>query len=266
MAGHALGGADRLFGGAEDDVLSGDGRMYDQARGGDDRLEGGMGSDALYGDGEDMAGSTQGGDDLLIGGAGDDDDRHYIDISTGLYGDAVVMMEDARGGNDRLFGGMGNDVLFGDGGYIGDNARAGADRLTGGAGNDMLYGDAGTLSGNAGAGEDVLIGGAGDDRLWGDAEALYDDFVGARGRDRFVFARGSGRDTVGDFEHDRDVIDLAAYHGIDDFAQIRAHTSPRGAGVAIDLGAAAGGPGGADVLILADVPLATLDARDFLLA
>jgi hypothetical protein len=86
------------------------------------------------------------------------------------------------------------------------------------------------------------------------------------GADRFVFARGSGHDTIGDFQHHQDKIDLAGYRGIDSFVEVQAHATRSGADTVIDLGAAAGGEAGEDVLTLSGIRLATLDAGDFLLA
>jgi hypothetical protein len=100
--------------------------------------------------------------------------------------------------------------------------------------------------------------------LYGDA---FSKTVGSTGdADRFVFARGSGRDSIGNFEHHKDRIDLTGYRGIDSFAEVRAHSTQSGADTVIDLGAAAGGAAGADVLTLAGIALDTLDTRDFLFA
>lgn len=60
--------------------------------------------------------------------------------------------------------------------------------LTGTAGSDFIYGD---------AGNDVLAGAAGDDTLVGGIGNDYMD--GGDGSDRMVFRRGSGSDSVADF-------------------------------------------------------------------
>lgn len=90
-------------------------------------------------------------------------------------------------GDDTLRGGAGNDSLRG---YEGN------DRLYGDADNDVIYG---------GAGRDVLTGGSGCDTL-----------AGGSGADRFDFNRPneSGvtratRDTISDFVHGQDHIDLS---------------------------------------------------------
>jgi len=81
-----------------------------------------------------------------------------------------------------------------------------------------------------------------------------------------VFTRGSDRDLIGDFEDDKDVIDLTGFGGIDGFAEVRVRSTQSGADTVIDLGAAAGGRAGEDVLTLASFDLAELSAADFLLA
>ena len=53
----------------------------------------------------------------------------------------------------------------------------------------------------------MLLGGRGNDLLWGDAQdhRLDEEHAGA---DRFVFGKVSGKDTIGDFQHGIDVIDV----------------------------------------------------------
>ena len=70
---------------------------------------------------------------------------------------------------------MGRDVLFGNGGK---------DALSGDGGRDQL---------NGGGGRDTIDGGRGADQL-----------TGGGGRDFFVFATGSGRDRVLDYQDGRD--------------------------------------------------------------
>lgn len=89
--------------------------------------------------------------------------------------DAIV----AGRGHDRVEAGAGHDTVVG---------GAGDDRLAGGGGRDRVTG---------GDGRDRLNGGGGDDLL-----------SGGSGADVFVFARGSGRDVVTDFDLRRDRIDL----------------------------------------------------------
>jgi Ca2+-binding RTX toxin-like protein len=89
-------------------------------------------------------------------------------------------------GNDQLDGGNGNDVLIG---------AFGEDNLVGGAGNDRLNGDTSTYDPTTNnpivdGADDVLTGGAGDDV--------------------FVFQLGAGDDTITDFTHESDRIDIAS--------------------------------------------------------
>jgi Ca2+-binding RTX toxin-like protein len=167
-------------------------------------------------------------------------------------------------GNDKLQGGGGNDELYGD---IANTTfagpRFGQDKLYGGAGNDLLVGDATGMSGAQG-GNDRLDGGIGDDLLYGDA---FSKTTGAEGgADRFVFAPGSGHDRIADFEHHKDTIDLSRYEGIDDVFEVQSHFTQRGDDTVIDLGAAAGGHAGDNILTLTGIQLETLDAADFLFA
>lgn len=270
IEGHAVGGDDYILGGngghfgpeGSYEVLGGDADtlMRDFARGGNDYLDGGEGVDYLVGDTFDMLDHARGGEDHLVGGS----DTDF------LYGDADGTMKDhARGGNDFLEGGSGDDELRGDNGWNGitDHARGGNDTLDGGSGDDLLIGDGGIMSGHAMAGNDVLIGGLGNDRLYGDADPLTSDLTHVRlGKDRFVFSDNCGRDIIFDFGNNDDVIDLTGFHGIHRFSEVRAYSRQSGDDVVIDLGAAAHGAHGANVVTLVDFALADLNAADFLFA
>ena len=106
-------GDDRLYGGAGDDVVSGDTRQAWNGTGGDDRLFGGTGNDTIHGD-SDSAGqngfgpgmSFHCGDDTVVGGAGDD--RLFGDVGLD-YADL-----DLTAGADRFVfrrGGLGDDII-----------------------------------------------------------------------------------------------------------------------------------------------------------
>ena len=112
----------------------------------------------------------------------------------------------------------------------------------------------------------VLSGGAGNDRLWGDGEAASDAAEVVGGADRFVFGSGSDRDTVLDFEDNKDAIDVRGFRGIDRFAEVRAWATQADADTVIDLGAASGAAAHADVLTLAGFDLTRLNAADFAFA
>ncbi len=208
-----------------------------------------------------MRDDARGGDDSLVADAG---------VINRLSGDAEEMHDRARGGDDQLHGGAKADFLVGDADFsMSDSARGGDDGLFGGAGDDTLYGDGFVMSGHTRGGSDVLEGGPGNDRMSGETDPAsfgIDLTHVTRGADRFVFGPGSDRDVIADFEHHQDQIDLTAFGGIDGFREVRTHATRSGADTMIDLGAAAGGLGGEDVLTLIGFRLATLDAGDFLFA
>lgn len=94
----------------------------------------------------------------------------------GLKGNLII----ARGTViENAIGGAGDDVLKG---------NSVANILTGGQGQDRLRGA---------QGRDVLKGGKGDDVL-----------IGGKGADAFVFKTKGGKDTIRDFQDDRDTIRL----------------------------------------------------------
>lgn len=103
------------------------------------------------------------GDDYIVGGSGDD----VLDGGTGS--DSLV----ADNGDDKLKGGSGRDTLYG---------GLGNDLLAGNEHNDSLLGD---------AGNDTLDGGSGNDFLQGDL-----------GADVYIFGKGSGQDTLNNYDGD----------------------------------------------------------------
>ncbi len=195
-------GNDKLFGGDGNDEIYGDTVNGDLAVGGADRLDGGAGDDALSGDG---------GDDVLIGGAGDDqldggDGNDTVSYEDRGAGENVTASLSASGGGvgteidaffsvENLTGGDGDDILIGDGNENILSGGAGDDELTGGLGDDTLDGGAGndtasyrdrsvdvTASLAAGTGGvsgetdsylsiENLAGGEGQDQLTGDGNA-----------------------------------------------------------------------------------------------
>ncbi len=93
---------------------------------------------------------------------------------------------------DILIGASGNDTIKG---------GAGDDRLSGSSGADQLFG---------GTGDDVLSGGTGADRLLGGEGR--NTLFGGEGADRFrfnVLETGGNRDTINDFVHNVDRIEIA---------------------------------------------------------
>lgn len=188
-------GMDRLLGGAGDDVLVGDDGASNPQGGDADVMEGGSGNDQLFG---------QGGDDRMFGGEGDD----LLQAGTGndfLAGGGGVDVMFGEDGNDELAGGDGDDTLSGEDGTLG--ATGGNDKLEGGAGNDRLFGEGGDdalLGGGGndqmagGHGDDAMDGGDGDDLLQGDAGV--DTLVGGAGVDELAGGEGDDRLEGGDGE------------------------------------------------------------------
>ena len=193
---------------------------------------------------ETLTGAT--GNDIISGGDGSDK----------LFGLAGNDTLDGGNGNDRLFGGDGDDSLIGGagtdtanyidatGGVTVSLALAGA-QATGGAGTDTL------------SGIENLIGSVFNDVLTGDTNANI--LTGGGGADTFVFAAGSGQDTVNDFVSGNDKLDLSAYN-FSDFAAVLASTTDNGSGYAvIDLG-------GGNTITLFGVSEAQLQAGDVILS
>jgi Ca2+-binding RTX toxin-like protein len=225
-------GNDTLEGGEGDDFLGGDE--------GDDNVLGGNGSDTLVGwAGDDYLDGGE-GDDTLIGDAGfkdkmfggDGNDRLFDNDGVigahGGAGDDVIAVTFAADSTTRsdgkISGGAGNDAIFVDmnnakfflnmraddidaaktdgNDYVELRGVYANSVVSMGGGDDYFVGGAGGDNVNGGAGSDWLAGGAGNDLL-----------NGGEGWDRFLFAQGAGRDTIGDFQVGTDMIDLSGYLG-----------------------------------------------------
>ncbi|MDP2809897.1 MAG: calcium-binding protein, partial [Rhodocyclaceae bacterium] len=104
----------------------------------------------------------------------------------------------ATAGNDSITGFDGNDTIHGLGGNDSLSGSDGNDTLFGDEGNDTLNGDAGNDVLNGGAGTDTLLGGTGDDVL--DGGVGNDSLNGGAGNDSYRFGRGSGLDTISDYD------------------------------------------------------------------
>jgi Ca2+-binding RTX toxin-like protein len=178
-----LDGNDTLAGGAEADTL-----------------EGGAGNDVLGGDeGDDVfrySGATS-GFDAVDGGAG-------FDTIQALAANTVIGLRALSGVEAISANGFANVVIRGsDVGPVGESldfsnvVLTGIAGIDGGGGHDTLTGSAGADTISGGSGNDVLNGGAGNDRLSGDG-----------GNDVFVFAPGTGRDTITGFVDGQDRIEL----------------------------------------------------------
>ena len=232
------GGDDELLGNGDNDILEGGA--------GNDMLEGGAGADRLTGGiGEDTASYESSDAGVVVrlhslaarGGHAEGDS--FIGRAT-VQDTEVPDIEHLIGSShdDTLAGDLSNNTLMGRGGddtlYGGPDG--GDDRMYGENGNDRIYG---------GTGNDTIYGGAGDDALSGGA----DD-------DTFVFAPGSGDDTITDFTDGDDKIDLSAFADIasvDDLSM-----DQREGNIVIDLSNQGGGS-----ITLQDFVIADLDASDF---
>jgi Ca2+-binding RTX toxin-like protein len=191
--------------------------------------------DALFGlSGNDTLFGTRGGD-TMHGGAG----RDVVDF--GATGSRVIVdlltpsanMGLARGDHywsvEVFHGTAFADAFFGDANSNTFVSNAGADRLVGrggndnllaGDGNDTLFGGVGNDTLRGGAANDLLFGGDGNDSL---TSTLGNDrFSGGAGADDFLFAKGTGRDVITDFQR-----------GVDDlmFARALVGTATTGAQV-----------------------------------
>lgn len=150
-----------------------------------------------------------------------------------------------------LYGDAGDDIIkFTCGEAHGGD---GADTIEGMAG--PIFGDAGndTLKGNSGT--DTIHGGADNDTINGKADA--DILYGDAGIDTFIFEHGTGSDTIKDFVHGTDKIDLTDYH-FTSFAALLAAMGESAGSAFINLGSG-------DLVVFEGVALASLDAGDFLL-
>ena len=182
------------------------------------------------------------GDDVLFGSA-------RAEVLSGGDGNDLIV---AAAGADLLIGDKGYDTLWGGGGddtFIGDSGEHspenGDDELAGGEDDDDLFG---------GPGDDVLVGGNGDDWLMGgDGD---DTLTGGVGADTFVFEPHHGADTITDFKHGEDLIDLTEFAGVSRFGNLRL-TAVKGATV-IDLTRYGG-----DVIRLEDTIVSDFDAGTF---
>ncbi len=175
------GGADSMFGGHGNDVLSLGGGAAAvagfaalQSEGG--TLDGGDGNDEITGDDADNEENGGEGNDIMRGRGGHDD------MDGGGGHDSMS----GEHGGDRMYGGFGNDYIDGgeDDDYIDDGE--GDDTVSGGEGNDTF---------NTGEGVNSFDGGFGDDTINMNLnDALNGDtsqFNGGEGQDSMDFRGAS---------------------------------------------------------------------------
>jgi Ca2+-binding RTX toxin-like protein len=224
--------SDSIMGGTGDDRLGGD-EGNDSAIGGegndtlvgwtgDDYLDGGEGDDTLIGD--------AGFKDLMFGGNGNDRifDNDGVLGAHGGAGDDMIAVSFAADSTMRsdgkISGGYGNDAIFVnmDNAKLFLNMRADEISASDQDGNDYveLSGAYGNSVVSMGGGDDYFVGGQGGDNVsggkgsdWLAGGAGNDLLTGGEGADRFIFANGTGRDTVADFTIGTDMIDLQGYLG-----------------------------------------------------
>ncbi|MDP2811732.1 MAG: calcium-binding protein, partial [Rhodocyclaceae bacterium] len=197
-----------------------------------DRIDGGAGNDSLTGGGgsDTYHWGTGGGQDSI-----DNTDATLGKTDTLLIGSATDLVTPAqlafvKSGNDLIirlrntadqvtlhnhYAGAAIDaVRFADGAtwhaaeidaHIVNELTEGADIYVGSAGNDVIDGLGGNDTLNGMGGDDTLIGGAGADTLNGGAgadtldgrnDAAADLMTGDTEGDTYLFARGSGADTI----------------------------------------------------------------------
>jgi Ca2+-binding RTX toxin-like protein len=240
---YAHGGNDKVTAGfGNDDIYGGDGNDFVRAGDGDDLLDGGAGNDVLDGQiGADTMVGGAGNDVFYINDAGDaviegsngGYDKVISDISLTLganfeelwlregtkassaMGNTLANKIIGNSQDNQVWGFAGNDQLFGEDGADVVSGGQGADNLFGGAGDDFLSGEDGNDKVYGGTGSDTLVGGLGSDSLTAGSDgskleggAGRDLLVGGAGQDLFIFASGSGRDTVVDFEFGLDKLVL----------------------------------------------------------
>jgi hypothetical protein len=214
LAGRALGGADTLtnfaFGEA---VAIGDAvTVSGRAEGGNDSvLAGASGGAVALGDADLLNGRAKGGDDNV---------EARSDFNAVAYGDASEMSGYAQGGNDLVTGqnGHGFAILYGDAGTLTGAARGGDDTVYGGGGKaTQMYGDGAELLGRSRGGNDRVVSGSDDDQMWGDAALVA--VRAMRGLDTFAFSPGNSHDSIMDFAHGADHIELKGF-GFSSFTDV----------------------------------------------
>ncbi len=235
-------GNDRLYGDSGNDTLdggSGNDYLFD-GRGADTYLFGkGSGQDTIYNYGDEAAGTnadtillgagisttgvtlTRRSDDLIISlhDTGDSLRVERYFETDGASGHVIANLKFADdtvwdvaavkskilaptvgkdslygyANNDTINGGDGGDFLYGNAGHDVLDGGTGADHLEGGDGNDVLKG---------GMGADTLYGDAGNDTLDGGSGRGNDSLRGGTGADTYLFGKGSGQDTIDNYDDD----------------------------------------------------------------
>ncbi len=259
------GGADTITGNDLANVLTG--------LAGNDTINGGLGADTIYGGDNNDTLTGGAGNDIIDGGNGTDSARYSgsstFYTATWDAGLSAYFITDLRGGSpdgtDRVS--AVESFIFADltlsaanllsslaPATYGTNA---AEAMQGTAGTDRIYGMDAADSLYGLAGDDMLSGDGGDDLLTGGAGA--DFLTGGTGADTFVFARGFGADTIGDFTAGAglgDRISLTGFTNIRSLSNALAYATQSGNDTVFDFG-------NGDTLRLQNVLKTALVADDF---
>ncbi|WP_243375654.1 peroxidase family protein [Microvirga solisilvae] len=218
----------------EDRIWAGRGHDVVVAGNGNDRVYGEYGNDRLY---------AGGGNDILSGGIGNDvlDGGKGIDRMWGGDGNDIYVVDHRH---DRIYESKGDGI---------DTVRASVSySLSGthvekliltGLGDTYGYGNGlnNVLQGNAG--DNVLNGMGGNDKL-----------KGGSGADTFVFQKNSGTDTILDFRHGVDEIDVSRWSGVNRLSDLAMFQSGRDTIIVHR----------SDILVLKGVDASDLDSNDFI--
>jgi hypothetical protein len=262
LAGHAVGGGDTLSaGGMAPTIIIGDAvTIIGRARGGDDDVT--AGTEAMptaFGDAVTLSGHARGGNDSVsaIGGS-------FGPMSGTAYGDSETITGHASGGDDVVTVGLAG-TAYGDAQTLSGHAIGGDDTFIGSlgimpGGTAQMYGDGAELLGHSRGGNDTLKSGeATNDQMWGDAAVVARSAI--TGADTFVFSPHNGQDTIMDFRHNKDHIELKGF-GFATFDDVASHVqyTPDGALIAFD----STSYGVQDTILV--VGVAQLSANDFILS
>jgi Ca2+-binding RTX toxin-like protein len=237
---------------------------------GDDVLVGSAGNDVLTGGAGDDVLIGNGGLDVLDGGTGDNVVISSVvaKVGTAATFAGTLALRAAVAPPQQFAGTAGSDhinVTLAGGKLemtglvapvaLDPAAATGPVTIDGLAGNDVIDASGMASPGmrfilDGGAGNDVLHGGAGNDLL-----------IGGAGADRFAFSGSNGIDTIADFQHGLDTIDISGYGAaLAKFSDLTGHITQVGADVQVDLGAKVAGAG---MLVLQHIEVAAIGASDF---
>jgi hypothetical protein len=215
LLGFAQGGADTLtsFASGATTVIGDAVTVGGRALGGNDTvLAGASGSATAAGDAVTLEGRAHAGDDIV---------EARSDFAAVAYGDAHEIAGQAVGGDDHVTGWNAHGVaeLYGDAETLRGSARGGDDTVYASTGYPThMYGDGAELLDRSRGGDDRLVSGTNADEMWGDAAVM-----GPRakpGADDFVFSPGNGPDSIMEFGHGKDHIELAGF-GYSDFSDVQ---------------------------------------------